>query len=221
MIARSLRPLLASLAFAALAGAAPVAMAQGSGVRPEVGKPLQAAQALVKARKGREALGEIAKAEAVPNRTANENLLISQMKGSAALVAGDNETVIRTYEPLLESGRVGGREAIQMAQAVAVAYYQRKEYAKAAQWTQRYFKEGGSDAAMRTVLLQSYFLGNDCNAVSKMLGSAVEADSAKRPSEEELQILANCYLRQRDTGGYVNAIEKLVVFYPASPTVLA
>ncbi len=214
MIARSLRPFLASLVFAALAGSASVATAQGTGVRPEVGKPLQAAQALVKARKGREALAEIAKAEAVPNRTANENLVISQMKGSAALAAGDNDTVIRTYEPMLESGRVSGREATQMAQAVAVAYYQRKEYAKAAQWTQRYFKEGGSDAAMRTVLLQSYFLGNDCNAVNKMLGSSVEADSSKRPSEEELQILANCYLRQRDTGGYVNAIEKLVVFYP-------
>jgi hypothetical protein len=35
-----------------------------------------------------------------------------------------------------------------------------------------------------------------------------------RASEEELQILANCYLRQKDTGGYVNAIEKLVVLYP-------
>jgi hypothetical protein len=67
---------------------------------------------------------------------------------------------------------------------------------------------------MRTVLLQSYYLGNDCNSVSKMLGSAVESDSAKKPSEEELQILANCYLRQKDTGGYVAAIEKLVVYYP-------
>jgi len=103
-----------------------------------------------------------------------------------------------------------------MTQAVAVAYYQKKEYAKAAQWTNRYFKEGGSDPQMRTVLLQSYYLGNDCNSVNKMLGSAAEAESTsgRKPSEEELQILANCYLRQKDTGGYVNAIEKLVVYYP-------
>jgi len=33
-------------------------------------------------------------------------------------------------------------------------------------------------------------------------------------SEEELQILANCFLRQKDNTGYVNAIEKLVVHYP-------
>jgi hypothetical protein len=206
------RRLFACLVFAAFAGSAPVALAQA--VRPEVGKPLQAAQALIKARKGREAMAEIAKAEAVPNRTANENQLIAQMKGSAALAAGDDEAVIRTYEPMLESGKVSGREAQQMTQAVAVAYYKRKEYAKAAQWTQRYFKSGGNDAAMRTVLLQSYFLGNDCNAVNKMLGSSGEGEGGKRPTEEELQILANCYLRQKDTGGYVGAIEKLVVYYP-------
>jgi len=209
---RSVRPVIASILFAALAGSMPLAHAQQGGVRPEVGKPLQAAQALVKQRKGREALAEVAKAEAVPNRTAQENLVIAQMKGSAALAAGDNDAVIRAYEPLLEGGR--GGNTTQMVQAVAVAYYQKKDYAKAAQWTQRYFKEGGSDPQMRTVLLQSYYLGNDCNAVSKMLGSAVEADSGKKPSEEELQILANCYLRQKDTGGYVAAIEKLVIFYP-------
>ena len=214
MIAR-VRAVLCSLAFVALAGMAPLAQAQKSeGVRPEVGKPLQAAQALVKARKGREALAEVARAEAVGNRTAYENFLINQMKGSAALAAGDNDTAIRAYEAVLASGKVSGRDEQQMVQAVAVGYYKNKEYAKAAQWTQRYFKEGGADPAMRTVLLQSYFLGNDCGSVNKMLGSAADSDSGKRPSEEELQILANCYLRQKDTGGYVNAIEKLVVYYP-------
>ncbi|MEO5692691.1 MAG: hypothetical protein ABIQ72_06175 [Usitatibacter sp.] len=214
MIAHRLRPALASLLFVAIAGTASVSQAQGTGVRPEVGKPLQAAQALIKARKGKEALAEVAKAEAVPNRTPNENNLIQQMKGSAALAAGDNETVIRTYEPMVESGRASGREGLQMVQAVAIAYYQRKEYAKAAQWTQRYFKDGGTDGAMRNVQLQSYYLANDCNNVNRMLGSATEADSTRKPTEEELQILANCYLRGKDTGGYVNAIEKLVVFYP-------
>jgi hypothetical protein len=39
-------------------------------------------------------------------------------------------------------------------------------------------------------------------------------DEGKRASEEDLQILANCYLKMRDTGGYVRAIEMLVVQYP-------
>ena len=209
----TLRPLVAAFAFALVTGFAGVAHAQkGETVRPEVGKPLQAAQSLVKARKGREALAEVAKAEAVPNRTPYENFLIQQMRGSAAVAAGDSDTAIRAFEAVLGSGRVAGREATSMVQAVAVAYYQKKDYANAAKWTQRYFKEGGNDAAMRTVLLQSYYLGNDCNSVQKMLGS--EEGGNRRSSEEELQILANCYLRQKDNTGYANTIEKLVVHYP-------
>jgi TolA-binding protein len=202
--------------FAAAAVVAPVAHAQkAEGVRPEVGKPLQAASAFVKQKKGREALAEIAKAEAVPNRTAYENQVIAQMKAAAASAAGDADATIKANESLLESGKISGREAVTLVQSVAVAYYQKKDYAKAAQWTQRYFRDGGTDPAMRTVLLQSYYLGNDCSAVNKMLGAgAADADSSKRASEEELQILANCYLRQKDTAGYVAAIEKLVVYYP-------
>jgi hypothetical protein len=181
------------------------------GVRPEVGKPLQAAQALIRAHKGREAMGEIAKAEAVPNRTAYENQIIAQMKAAASSSSGDNDATIRNNMAVLDSGKVSGREATALVQGIAVAYYNKKEYAEAAKWTQRYFKEGGGDPAMRSVLLQSYYLGNDCNAVSRMLGNGAEE---KRASEEDLQILANCYLRDKDTGGYVNAIERLVVSYP-------
>ena len=96
-------------------------------------------------------------------------------------------------------------------QSIAIAHYNKKDYAEAARWAQRYFKEGGTDAAMRTVMLQSYYLGNDCASVNKMLGNGSEE---RKASEEELQILANCYQRQKDTGGYVAAIEKLVLYYP-------
>ena len=208
-----LRPFIAALAFAALTGFAGVAHAQkGESVRPEVGKPLQAAQNFVKQRKGREALAEVAKAEGVANRTPYENFLIQQMKGSAAAAAGDHDTAIKAFEAVLGSGRVSGKESITMVQAVAVGYYQKKEYANAAKWTQRYFKDGGNDPAMRTVLLQSHFLGNDCGSVQKMV--ATSDDSRRVASEEELQMLANCYDRSKDSTGYANTMEKLVANYP-------
>ena len=192
-------------------GGAAWAQSKGEGVRPEVGRPLQAAQALVKQRKGREAMAEIAKAEAVPNRTPYENQIIAQMKAAAASASGDNDATIRSNEALL-AGK-SGRDAVPLVQGIAVAYYNKKEYGEAAKWGQRYFKEGGNDPSMRSLLLQSYYLGNDCGSVNKMLGSATEENSRK-VSEEELQILANCYLKMKDTGGYVSAIEKLVVYYP-------
>ncbi len=191
-----------------------LAQQKADSVRPEVGKPLQEAQNLMKTGRHREAMAKVNEADAVSGKSAFESYMVQRMRGSVASAAGDNDGAIKAFEAVVNSGRVSGRDALQMVQAVAVGYYKNKEYAKSAQWTQRYFKDGGNDPAMRTVLLQSYYLGNDCGSVNKMLGSVAAEESSKRPNEEELQILANCYLRQKDTGGYVAAIEKLVVYYP-------
>jgi len=180
-------------------------------VRPEVGKPLQEAQALMKSGKYREAMAKVNEADAASGKTANESLLVARMRAAVASGSGDTGSANAAYEALLNSGKVSGREALTMEQAIAVNYYKEKDYAKAATWTQRYFKDGGTDPAMRTVLLQSYYLGNDCSSVNKMLGNGSEE---RKASEEELQILANCYLRQNDKGGYASAMEKLVLFYP-------
>ena len=208
------KPFLRAFAAAALVIAGFHGAAWAQAVRPEVGKPLQEAQALIKAGKGRDALAKVNAAEAAPNRTAQENYLIAQMRLSAANAAGDNEATIKAGEGLLASGRAQGAESLRTVQTIAVAYYKNKEYAKAAQWAARYFKDGGTDGAMRTMQLQSYYLANDCPSVNRMLGPVTEEGAGHRVSEEELQILANCYLRANDTGGYVNAIEKLVVLYP-------
>lgn len=202
------RAALACLALAFAAGAL-----AADTVRPEVGNPLKAAQAAIKAGRAREALAKVSEADAVANKSAYESFLIQQMRGSAALAAGDSQTAIHSFEAVLGSGRLSGRDQLQMVEAVAVGYYKLKDYAKAAQWAQRYFKEGGTAPAMRTMLLQSYYLGNDCGAVNRLVGSAGE-DGGRKPGEEELQILANCYQREKDNAGYVSAIERLVLFYP-------
>jgi len=191
-------------------GLGPGAHAQkADGVRPEVGKPLQEAANFLKSGRHRDAMAKVNEADAAGNKSAFETYTIQRMRAAVANAAGDNETAIRAAEAVLNSGRASGNEARQMVQVVAVGYYKNKDYAKAAQWTQRYFKEGGNDPGMRTVLLQSYYLGNDCASVNKMVGNG-----DRRPTEEELQILANCFLKQKDTGGYVATIEKLVVHYP-------
>ena len=181
--------------------------AQAEGVRPEVGKPLQAAAAALKQHKAREALAEIAKAEAVPNRTAYENQIIAQMKAAASSSLGDNDATIKNNTAVLDSGKVSGREATALVEGIAVAYYNKKDYGEAAKWAQRYFKEGGSDPAMRQLLLQINYLQGDCAAVDR----AVNENHA---SETDLQMVEDCYRRKGDSAGYVKAMEALVVNYP-------
>ncbi len=209
------RLLAAAIASAALLAAPVLAQEGGNTVRPEVGKPLQAAEALYKASKHREALAKVAEADAVSGKTAYESYLIQRTRGSIAAAAGDNETAAKAFEAVVASGRASGAEQLKMVQAVAGLYYRAKDYPKAATWAARYQKEGGTDPSMRTLLVQSYFLNNDCANVSKAVGEAGgEEKAGRKPTEEELQILANCYLKQKDNSGYVSAIERLVIFYP-------
>ncbi|MCM2327875.1 MAG: hypothetical protein NDI88_08310 [Lysobacter sp.] len=198
-----------ALAAALLLAQAAPALAQNT-VRPEVGKPLQAADSLFKAKKYREALAKVAEAEAASGKTPYETYVIQRTRGSIAAAAGDHASAARDFEAVIATGRNTGAEQLKLIQAVAGLHYHAREYAKAAQWSARYQKEGGNDPAMQTLLVQSHFLLNDCAAVSRAVGEG----NGRKPAEQELQMLANCYNKQKDSTGYVAAIERLVTFYP-------
>ena len=101
-------------------------------VRPDVGKPLKAAEALMKSGKARDALAKIGEAEAVPNRTPYENLLIQEMRGSASNAAGDFSGANKAFEGVIASGQLPARDQLTLVQAVAVNYYRLKEYVRKA-----------------------------------------------------------------------------------------
>ena len=196
----------------ALAGAA---HAQES-LRPEVGKPLQAAQEMIKGGRYKEALGKVREAEAAGARNANETFLIERMRLAAASGAGDAETAARSFEAISGSGRVAGPDKLRMIESIAGTYYRGGQYAKAMQWGQRYFREGGTSASIRTLLIQSQYLSGDFAGAAKEL--MVEIQGAERggspPPEDRLKLLLNAASKQGDNNAYVFAMEKLVTYYP-------
>ena len=151
-----------------------IAMAQEA-VRAEVGKPLQAAQEAIKAQKFKDALARVNDAEAVANKTANESFQIERMRLSAAQGAGDIETAAKSFEVLSTAGKIAGAEKIRMVESLAGAYYRAKDYAKAMLWYQRYFKEGGTNVAMRTFLIQSQYLSGDFAGAARELMTEIQA----------------------------------------------
>ena len=106
-------------------------------VRPEVGKPLQEAQALIKAQKYKEALAKAHDADAVSGKTANETYLVERMRIAAASGAGDVATAAKAYEALAASGKVSAADKLKMVESIAGGYYRNKEFAKAVEWAQR------------------------------------------------------------------------------------
>lgn len=188
-------------------------------LRPDVAKPLAAAQDLYRAHKYRDALGKIAQAAAVPNRTPYETYMVEATRGAAAMAAGDTGVAAQAYETVLNSGRLSGEDEQRTTAALAGIYFQQKNYPQAIRVAQRYLKAGGTDPEMRTLLTQSYYLSNDCGQVVSQLKASADAQvkTGRAPDEGQLQMLATCAQKSKDAGAYRSALTMLVAYYP-SPT---
>src|SRR5437868_3458928 len=185
-------------------------------VRPEVGKPVQAAIDLLKQRKGREALAQARAAQAVADKTPYETYLVTRVLGQAAAAAGDNATAASALEQAANSSAAPAADRVSLLAAAAGQYYALKQYSKAANAATTYFQHGGTDKSVRTIYVQSLYLGGNYGAAARELASDVEAETrdGKNPPEERLQLLANAYLQSKDTAGYGRTMEQLVALYP-------
>jgi hypothetical protein len=195
----------------AFVGAAHQVMAADS-VRPEVGKPVQAALDLLKAKKSKEALAKIHDAEGVANKTPYEAYLVERVKAQAYMTAGDGSNAAKSLENAAGMPGAPAAEKNSLLTAAASQYYSARDYAKAGALASKF----PQDQSMRTIYVQSLYLGGDFAGAAKVLSADIrEAEQAKRkPSEESLQMLTQAYLKQKDQASYGKAIEKLLAYYP-------
>ena len=185
-------------------------------VRPEVGKPLQAAQDLMKSNKFKDALAKVREADAVPAKTPYESYMVERMRASAASGAKEGDTAIKAYEAVVASGKAPAADQIKIIEALATSYYNARDYPSAIKWGARYFKEGGTGGQIRTLMIQSQFQSGDFAASARESLTDIEADekAGRAPAEDKLLLLANSYLRQKNNSGYIATIEKLLNYYP-------
>ncbi len=209
-----------ALGFTALTpvGSALAQEQKGSGntVRPEVGKPIQAALDLLKSKRGKDALARVHEADAVPNKTPYETYLVERVRAQAAAAAGDPAAAARAFEATAASPAVSGGERLQFLAAAADQYFRARNYGKAAELGARYFKDGGTDKSIRTTYIQALYLSNNFARTASETLSDVQAEEAagRTPTEVQLQLLTDSYQKQKDQKGYANALEKLLAYYP-------
>ena len=195
--------------------AAPTVYAQEK-VRPEVGKPLQQAQEMLKAKRYKEALAKLREADGVGGKTPNESYQIEWTRANAALGAGDSETAAKAFEAVIASGKAPANAQLSIIDTLVKLYANNRDYASALKWGNRYFKEGGTNPQIRTQMIQAHFQSGDyINAAKESLADVVADERAGRvPTEEKLQLLANSFLRQKNNGGYAATVEKMLNYYP-------
>ncbi|WP_426175912.1 tetratricopeptide repeat protein [Massilia sp. TWR1-2-2] len=176
-------------------------------MRPEIGIPLQAAQALMKQGKNREALAKLNEAERANGKTANEDYLIERVRAAAASAAGDNDAAAKSFEALIASGKLSAGEREKFTEGLVGIHMRARDFGKANATINRLLKDK-NDPKLRAYLVQNYYsMGNYAQAESelKQMGTL---------NEDQLGLLANIYLKKGDKVGYVNTIEKLAASYP-------
>jgi tetratricopeptide (TPR) repeat protein len=185
-------------------------------MRPEVAKPVHAAEELNGARKFPEALAKLREAEAIADRTPYENYAIDRTRGVAAAGAGDMATSAKSFEAVVASGKVPPADQPKIIDALARTYFRMGDYPKAASWAARYLNDGGTDPQMRVLRIKSLYIAEDFATAAAELRPVLEADekAGVAPPLDQLQLLASCYIKQNDNAGYVLALEKLLRYYP-------
>ena len=207
---------LAALLLVAAPASSSWAAGQDDALRPEVGKPLQAAQGLIKQKKFKEALAQIKKAEVAAPLSAKETGLLEQLRGIAAAGTGDNPSAIKSFEAAIASGKLAQADQLRLTQTVAGLSYQAKDYPNTVVWVKRYQEAGGSDDATLNLLGQAYYANADWAAAAATLNEQIAAakKAGRKPTEAQLQLLVNAESKQGDTAGYQAALERLVTVYP-------
>lgn len=205
--------LLLILSIAAISFATTDSYAQST-LRPELGKPLKSAQELVKAGKYREALGRVNEADSIAGKSPAENLVLERMRFAAASGAGDGDSAAKAYQAL--SNTLSGPERLRMIESIGGSYYRGKDYSKAYQWYQRYFREGGVGGSNRTLMIQSQYLSGDLEGASKGLMSDLAAaeKSNSPPPEDQINLLMSIATARKDVTAETFALERLVTYYP-------
>jgi len=201
---------LAALGFTAtipVVGLAPVHAAVT--LRPEVGKPLQQAQSLLKQGNAKGALAALRDADKAA-KTDDERFLIERVRASAASSAGDWGTAATSFEKLLDSGKLSASERSQFSEGL-VGIYMRAGDLNKANATILKLLQKGNDPKLRAYLLQNYYKQGNVAALEQELR---KAEQSGRLSEDELGMLANIQLKKNDKAGYVQTIEKLAASYP-------
>jgi Tfp pilus assembly protein PilF len=185
-------------------------------LRLPVQKPLLAAQELYKEKKYPEALAYFTELDAIADKTSYERFMIDSVRATIAQASGDNPLTIKSFEALLASGRMNPGDQLKLVQQLGVRYYQTKNYAQAAANLSRFLKEAGDDRKMRILMVQARYLNAEYPIVVTELRSLVNAEEkdGKKPDLDLLQLWGSAVQLSTDKSGYVEVLEKFVIYYP-------
>ncbi len=193
-----------------------VVAAEAPSARLQIGRPVQQAEQLLKEGRLREALAELAEADAVENKTPYETYVIEATRAAVLLQSGDYPGTIKALEAVLATGLLPPADALNRIETLVKLCYQAKDYQKLGEYAERYYRSGGTDAEPHLLLAEAAFQRGDFAAAAVASRAVLAADDrAGRPAPEAvLQMLATSEYRQQHDAAYRAVLIQLVSHYP-------
>lgn len=193
-----------------------LAAADAPSARLEVGRPVQQAGRLLKEGRLKEALAELAEADAVANKTPYETYVIEATRAAVLLQGDDYPGTIRALEAVLATGLLPPAEALNRVETLVKLCYQAKDYQKLGEYAERYYRAGGEDDEPHLLLAQAAYQRGEFDAAAAASRAVLAADDrAGRPAPEPvLQMLASSEYRQQHDDAYRATLMLLVARYP-------
>ena len=188
--------LLLSAGCASIGAFGTVSVVEAAGVRPQVGKPLQAAIALANRGNASAAMAEVHQAESVGSLTGSEQAAIAQTKQFIAAKTGNFS---------------GGGGSSTAARAKFAADYNAGRYsAVTGEDVQLLKKYGAFTGEDQIIVAQAYYLSGRSDQAIALLKSIT---SGARPSEAALKLLYSAAYKAGDSDAMRSALERLVADY--------
>jgi hypothetical protein len=204
---------LASAAVWALLSLPVIAQTAAPGaVQMEVYKPLQAAQDALKIAQPQQALTLAKEALSVSKITPYETYLVQRTLAVAALAAKDFDQATASLEVLLLQPGLSAAEQRPLLESLMHASQQKNDSAGLVKWARRYLGDGGTNPAVRPILIQTLSLLNAHQDVLQEMRIKMKLDAAEgqNATEAELRLLAVSYRDLKDSAGYEATLHQLL-----------
>jgi tetratricopeptide (TPR) repeat protein len=188
-------------------------------VRPEVAKPLQAAQDALKAGQIESALTLSQQLLATPGINAAEKPLIQRTLAVAALQAKNFPLAVTTLENLIQEMPTDtpAAQKIGLIESLLNASQQAQDFAKVVTWARTYLKLEGSNPSVRPVLIQTLSVMKRHEEVVQEVKEKMRLDEAAKlkTPESELRMMAVSQRQLKDDAGYNGTLKLLLESYPS------
>jgi hypothetical protein len=202
---------------AALTIGAAVAADVPPAAREAVGKPVQAAQKLLKHKRAKDALAKLREADAVADKTPYETYVIAETRAAAQIDETDDAGAMRSLETVLATGVLPPAQALQRVATLTQLADRLKADRAVIDYAERYYRDGGTDRTPRLLMIEAYSRQNDFVAVGRTARAQLAADAKAGvtvPAEDLLLTVANSAYKANDQAGYRDTMMRLVTAHP-------